>query len=85
MWVLGGYWWVPGIAPSQPTRPLHTPGTPPPRPTSSVHLGTAVHGVADALNMVVGLISVEQLTLSSHFSVLRGITEVYNLVGIDNR
>ena len=36
-------------------------------------------------NMVVGLKSVEQLTLAAVFSGLRGITEVYNLFKIGNR
>ena len=36
-------------------------------------------------NMVVGLISVDQLSLYALFSGLRGITEVYNLMRIGNR
>ena len=46
---------------------------------------TAVHGPgmqSARLNMVVGLISVHQLTLSAHFSGSQGITEVYNLLRI---
>ena len=34
--------------------------------------------------MVVGLISVEQLTLDAQISDIRGMTEVYNLVRIRN-
>ena len=34
--------------------------------------------------MVVGLISVGQLSLYVHFSGFKGITEVYNLLRIDN-
>ena len=34
------------------------------------------------VNSVVGLISVEQLSLDAHFSGLTGMTEVYNLVKI---
>ena len=35
--------------------------------------------------MVVGLISVEQLSLSARISETRGITEVYNLVRIGKK
>ena len=34
--------------------------------------------------MAVGLKSVQQLTLSARISGFTGMTEVYNLVGIDN-
>ena len=78
-------WVVPGIAPLPPTL------VPPPR----VHLPPADPGWLTALvgvpggvpeyNMVVGLISVDQLTLGPHFSDIRGSTEGYNLVKIGNR
>ena len=69
---LGGYRYSP---------PPDPPGPHPPR----VHLHpTLLHAEADTalypgLNMVVGLKTVGQLTLSVHFSGFRGITEVYNL------
>ena len=72
-------WVVPGIA-----LPAHPPGTPPrvhPPPT-----GTRAATRSRRLQrtkLVVGLISVGQLTLSTVFSVSRTITEVYNLVRID--
>ena len=70
-----------GYSPSQPTHQYPTPGTPSPCPSTRTlpeprHMP---HKVA------VGLISVAQLTLSAHFSDIRAITEVYNLVIIDNR
>ena len=75
---LGGYRYSPSTHPP----PSHTPGTPPLPPP-------LVHGLrmrrADQLKVAVGLKSVDQLTLSPLFSVLRGITEGYNLLRIDNR
>ena len=69
---------VPGIAPPGPPSPPTTPGTP--CPTDVIHAPTAA---ARALrNMVVGLISVAQLTCRALFSGFRGITEVYNLVNV---
>ena len=79
--LLGHAGWVPGIAPSR-----H-----PPSPTTRVHpyppyrTVTGLLGLAVLKDMVVGLRSVAQLTLSRHFSDIRGITEVYNLLGADNR
>ena len=35
-------------------------------------------------NMVVGLRSVDQLSLDTHFSDIEGITEVYNLTNVGN-
>ena len=67
--------WVPGIAPSRPT-----PATPP-----RVHLPLPVlmHAVtqrsAASYKVVVGLRSVDQLTLRARFSDILGITEGYNL------
>ena len=82
-----GYWegagWVPGIAPSQLPRSRTTPGTPPPHravPPGMVQRCTVRYG---GLNIVVGLKSVDQLSLSLLFSRFRGMTEVYNLVRID--
>ena len=67
--------WVPGIAlPAHPHPP--TPGTPS-RYCHDAH--ASWDGGARGLNVVVGLRSVDQLTLSMHFSGFRGITEVYNL------
>ena len=69
---------VPGIAPPSP------PTIPPPR----VHLPTEPPStrqrtrVLTAVNMVVGLISVDQLTLGLLFSDIRGMTEVYNLIKV---
>ena len=58
-----------------------TPGT----PTSAWGLAaTLLHGHVPDLNMAVGLISVQQLTLSAHFSENRTITEVYNLAVAGN-
>ena len=72
--------------PSHPPGYPTTPGTPPPGYTSEQVLYTA--GVRAAvysqLNMAVGLKSVAQLSLSIHFSGFEGMTEVYNLVRIDN-
>ena len=43
------------------------------------------HSQSREVKLVVGLKSVEQLTLGADFSVLRTITEVYNLPEVDNR
>ena len=42
------------------------------------------HWVYSVLNMAVGLKSVAQLTLYVHFSWFRGITEVYNLLNVED-
>ena len=58
-----------------------TPGTPPlPAPAATV-----AYSVYSGLLMAVGLISVAQLSLYGHFSEIRTITEVYNLLEIGNR
>ena len=79
---------VPGIAllvptqlPTVPHHPGYTPALHPGHGSTGVRCTVHVRG----LNMAVGLRSVDQLTLRSHFSRLRGMTEVYNLVRIDNR
>ena len=61
------------------THPLPTPGTPP------LHHGPVLHPPSvqcRGLNIAVGLISVEQLSLDTHFSDIQGMTEVYNLLRI---
>ena len=72
------YWLGTGIA---------LPGTllPIPRvhPSPYPSTASAVPGTAlEQVNMAVGLRSVAQLTLDGHISETRGITEVYNLVRI---
>ena len=83
--VLGGSLVVPGIAlPATHPGPPH-PGYTPATPSSAAPSATRVHGGAGRLNMVVGLKSVQQLSLSARFSDIRGMTEDYNLLRIDNR
>ena len=65
-----------GIAHPPSTPPPHHPGYTP-LPHRWLH---AARGYTDLRNMVVGLRSVEQLTLSPQISGFRGITEVYNLL-----
>ena len=66
---------------SPPDPPSHPhPGYTPSPPSKSAGLHAA--GVP-AVNMVVGLISVAQLSLGTLFSGSRTITEVYNLLEID--
>ena len=68
-----------GYSPSRPTPVPHHPGyTPLPGSPARRH---GLGGVGE-LNSVVGLISVEQLSLGHHFSVFWGMTEVYNLLRI---
>ena len=75
--VLVGYRYSPPRTPPG----IPTPGTPlHPRYTQHVNAGYST-----AKNEGVGLISVEQLTLSAQIEQLRGMTEVYNLLRIDNR
>ena len=66
-------------SPSRPT-PTAPPRVHPPLP----HPGTEklTHGHDIQVNMVVGLIYVEQLTLRGQISDILGMTEVYNLVRI---
>ena len=76
--VLAGY-------PVLPSR--HPPSSPPPRvhPCPTEQCRTAVepwYGGAARLNSVVGLNSVDQLSLSVRFSGFEGMTEVYNLLKV---
>ena len=73
--VLVGTRYSPSPAHPHPTHPGYTP----PAPTATTQVFT---GTARGLNMVVGLKTVAQLTLGVHFSGLRGMTEVYNLLRI---
>ena len=70
-----GYWVGTGIAPP-PTHPSPIPRVHPPSPGAPVLPYT---GPAGESKLVVGLRSVDQLSLSIHFSGSRGMTEVYNL------
>ena len=79
MVVLGGYRVGSGIA-HPATHRSHTPGTPLPcPPVLRLPLSMQSRGV----NSAMGLISVEQLSLSAHFSEILRFTEVYNLVRIN--
>ena len=74
-----GTGWVPGIAPL-PVHPVRTtPGTPPRHPWYTAVMVTVPHSHARGLNMVMGLRSVDQLSLDARFSGSQGMTEVYNL------
>ena len=76
---MAGGWYRYSPPPSHP--PSHpTPGTPPHCRRRSEHCCTMPRG----LNLVVGLISVAQLSLDVQFSDFRGITEGYNLVEVGN-
>ena len=81
MVILGGYWVGTGMHPSTHPPGPHTPGTPPRPATPAVRSSRAVMLLKEA----VGLKSVAQLSLSDHFSDLRGFTEVHNLVKVGNR
>ena len=74
---LAGYRYSP---PQVPTRPIPTPGTPPP----PCHRCTDVGVRTEQRNSAVGLRSVAQLTLYVYFSGFLGMTEVYNLAVADN-
>ena len=68
----------------------HPPSYPPssiPRvhPSPYPYRCTDVGVRTEQCKVAVGLISVAQLTLSLLFSHIRGMTEVYNLLRIDNR
>ena len=83
--VLGGYLVGPGIVPLQ----AH-PGTIPRVHLPLPHIAgpgmlQRCTRVSGQRNMVVGLKSVDQLCLEDHFSDLRTMTEVYNLVEIGDR
>ena len=69
----------PGHPPSTP--PVHYPGYTSPR---RARVPVPCRAGAARLNMVVGLKSVGQLSLYAHFSDIEELTEVYNLVRIDN-
>ena len=72
--------------------PRYSPPRTHPHPTPRVHPSpallvamsgyTAARALYGRVNMVVGLISVGQLSLDVHFSGFQGITVVYNLVRI---
>ena len=66
--------------PTQPPQP-HYPGYTLPLPR---HHGEQLPGPVWRLNSAVGLISVEQLSLSTQFSGFRGMTEVYNVAEAGN-
>ena len=77
-----GVWWGTGIAlPSPPSIPL-----PRVHPSPPHHRCTDVGVRTEQSQHAVGLISVDQLTLGTHISRFRGMTEVYNLIkaGIPN-
>ena len=65
--------------PSHPSS--HYPGYTLPAPYRTLHLSTARHTL---LHMVVGLRSVDRLSLSAEISGFGTMTEVYNVVRIDN-
>ena len=70
--VLGGYRYSPSQYPTHPIPRVH------PSPTLPATCSSPA-GPRDEGNMVVGLISVGQLTLRTRISGSRGITEGYNL------
>ena len=76
---------VPGIVPLQPPQSSTTPGTPLPPHIAGPGMQQCRTVMYPGLNSAVGLISVQQLTLGTHFSDLRDMTEVYNLVRIGDR
>ena len=61
------------------TTSSHTPGTPSPTHPCYMAPPRTRHGV---LYMVVGLISVDQLSLGLQISGFQGMTEVYNLIKV---
>ena len=78
--VLGGSGLGTGIAPLRPTPARTTPGTPPLPVLTREWPGQPY----TRYNIAVGLKSVAQLTLGTHFSGFQGITEGYNLVYTGN-
>ena len=72
---LGPVWEGTGIAPPG-THPLPHPGYTPPAPTATMQV---FKGTSARVEVVVGLRSVDQLTLDARISGLQGITEGYNL------
>ena len=73
---------LPGTHPA--THRPHYPGYTPPLPRRVPRVRCTWDCSARGLNSAVGLKSVAQLTLSVLFSGFRGMTEVYNLVTVDN-
>ena len=79
-----GYW--EGAVGSTRYSPSRHPPSYPPRvhPRWSPRTELSCTGLSASHNMVVGLISVHQLSLCLHFSGFQGITEVYNLCTAGN-
>ena len=78
-----GCWVVPRYSPSQPPQSSHHPGyTPPAHAGPGMLQRCAVR--CGQTNSAVGLRSVGQLSLYVHFSDIRGMTEVYNLIKLGN-
>ena len=77
-----GAWVVPRYSPPGHPSPPTTPGTPLPPADVQTRMSAVPHGQYPESNMVVGLISVGQLTWRSLFSGFWTITEVYNLTKI---
>ena len=63
------------------THPVYPPRV---HPCRTQHHGEQLLGASAMLNSAVGLKSVRQLTLSAYFSGFQGMTEVYNLLMVDN-
>ena len=72
----GRVWLGTGYSPPTTHPPYPYPGYTPSTPWLGV---TVMAGSVQRVEEVVGLRSVAQLTLDAHFSVLRTMTEVYNL------
>ena len=73
---------VPGIVPLPAPQSYHHPGYTPPHHMLTPGLITVPHVHVPEVNSAVGLKSVDQVSLSLHFSGFQGFTEVYNLVEI---
>ena len=73
---------VPGIAPPSHPQPHHPGYTSPPHPGARYTVYSAPAAVYSGCKMVVGLKSVDQVSLSAEISGFQTITEVYNLVEI---
>ena len=80
---LGQYW----VGTRYSTPPAHPaiphPGYTPAAADVQTRMSALPHVHVRGVNMVVGLYSVEQLTLGAQISGFKGITEVYNLIRID--
>ena len=70
--------------PPYPPSPHH-PGYTPPTQHAAVLMTAVPHAVSRGVNMVVGLIYVGVRTLSTEISDIRVMTEVYNLVEVEDR